>query len=169
MSDSLVSAAGVARLTSVAKIIRQVQFQGLAFGRALLIVCRALLHPAEWAKKVVATSVIGRASKGQPIWRAGEPGEPGEADERKASVFAGVAQIFNLLYRRIAFGSRSSASTRCGFQIRDTAQRGEATLRYDLRRLPPARLRYCSRATNAAQPSASGDGTASRSALWGGV
>jgi hypothetical protein len=43
---------------------------------------------------------------------------------------AAVAQIFNLLYRRIAFGrascdtKRFELATPCGLQVRDTAQRG---------------------------------------------
>ena len=41
---------------------------------------------------------------------------------RKASVSAGVAQIFNLLYSRLVIGTASGQPTRSGFQIRDTAE-----------------------------------------------
>ena len=51
-----------------------------------------------------------------------------------------VAQIFNLLYRRIAFGSASGfagafgPATASGLQIRDTAEYNSALLRLRLRR-----------------------------------
>src|SRR6185295_1928121 len=47
-----------------------------------------------------------------------------------------VAQIFNLLYRRVALGMVSDAPTRsppprpCGMQFRDTAQRGRAATKH---------------------------------------
>ena len=37
-----------------------------------------------------------------------------------------VAQVGNLLYRRLAVGSASDTSSACGLPIRDTAQRGTA-------------------------------------------
>ena len=57
--------------------------------------------------------------------------------------FADVAQICNLLYRRIAFGSASRPATACGvaaasgLQIRDTAEFNSALLRLRLRRVAP--------------------------------
>jgi hypothetical protein len=56
------------------------------------------------------------------------------------AVRSGVAQIFNLLYRRIAFGGApgmgksSDPSTASGLQIRDTAEYNSALLRLRLRR-----------------------------------
>jgi len=55
-------------------------------------------------------------------------------------VRSGVAQIFNLLYRRIAFGGASGVaktsdpSAASGLQIRDTAEYNSALLRLRLRR-----------------------------------